>query len=101
MHLLNLPQPVGQAYGGGDTLELRRLQEFCYTTKTNFDTLANEMQIQKLRHAELSALNSKLIQFMNWLAVTNPQILDEFQTTADTFDKLVPRNDGGEATESA
>lgn len=85
---------ISDSYHGGDALNTHLLKEFCNRSIGNFHTLANEMQMQKLRHAELSALNTKLVQFMNWLAVTNPQILDEFQTTADTFDKLVPRNNG-------
>lgn len=96
MNLALLPSPVTtDNYHGGDQLNTHLLKEFCHRTEGNFHTLANEMQMQKLRHAELSALNAKLIQFMNWLAVTNPQILDEFQTTADAFDKLIPRNDKG------
>lgn len=94
MYLLPLPQPVNQSYGGGDVLEIRMLQEFCNSTMSNFQQVDSELSMMRLRHAELSALNTKLIQFMNWLAVTNPQILDEFQTTADTFEKLVPRNNG-------
>lgn len=101
-HLSVLTNPVtSDPYHGGDQLNTHLLKEFCNRTTGNFHTLANELQVVKLSHAELSALNAKLIQFMNWLAVTNPQILDEFQTTADAFDKLVPRNDGGQAQSCA
>jgi hypothetical protein len=44
---------------------------------------------------DLRNINKKLIQLLNWIAVTNPQILDEFQTTATAFDKLVSPNRGG------
>lgn len=98
MNLATLPSPVtSDSHYGGDQLNTHLLREFCNRATGNFHTLANEVQMQKLRLSELTNVNAKLIQFMNWLAVTNPQILDEFQTTADAFDKLVPRDDGGEA----
>lgn len=101
-HLATLTNPVtSDTYHGGDALNTHLLKEFCSRTSGNFHTLANELQMQKLRHAELAQLNAKLIQFMNWLAVTNPQILDEFQNTANTFDKLLPRNDAGQTEQSA
>ena len=83
--------PVEQAYGGGDTLNVRKLQEFCNTTSSNFTALSHDVSAQRLRLSELYNINAKLIQFMNWLAVTNPQILDEFQNTAHAFEKLTPR----------
>lgn len=89
--------PVEQAFGGGDSLNVRKLQEFCDAVNGNFTSVNAELSRMTLRAAELSALNAQLIQFMNWLAVTNPQILDEFQTTALAFDKLSPRDDGDQA----
>lgn len=97
IYMTPMPQPVEQAYAGGDALNVRRLYEFCNATSVNFSRLEAELHTTNLRAAELSALNAKLIQFMNWLAVTNPQILDEFQTTALAFDKLSPRDDGDQA----
>jgi hypothetical protein len=43
-------------------------------------------------------INKQLIQLLNWIAVTNPRILDEFQATSHAFDKLVPADTGGEVT---
>lgn len=79
--------PVEQANGGGDALNVRKLQEFCNITQSNLTSLNAEL-------ATLKYANMKLIQFMNWLAVTNPQILDEFQNTANAFEKLSPRDPG-------
>lgn len=99
MNLASLPSPVtSDGSYGGDQLNTHLLKEFCNRATGNFHTLASEVQMQKLRLSELSNINAKLIQFMNWLAVTNPQILDEFQNTANAFEKLSPRNDGGETT---
>lgn len=96
--LATLTNPVNSdTYHGGDALNTHLLKEFCYRTSGNFHTLANELQALRLRQTELAQLNAKLIQFMNWLAVTNPQILDEFQNTSDVFDKLSPRDDAGQA----
>ena len=94
-HLPSLPNPVEQAYGGGDTLNIRRLQEFCSMANSNFNTISGEINNLERRFFEVNALNKQLTQLLNWIAVTNPQILDEFQTTAHAFDKLVPRDDGG------
>jgi hypothetical protein len=91
MHLTQLPIPVEQSYGGGDTLNIRRLQEFCLTTNANFMTTQTMLDRMTLRLNEVNAINKQLTQLLNWIAVTNPQILDEFQTTAHAFDKLVPR----------
>lgn len=99
MNLASLPSPVtSDGSYGGDQLNTHLLKEFCNRATSNFHTLANEVQMQKLRLSELTNVNAKLIQFMNWIAVTNPQILDEFQNTANAFEKLSPRNDGGETT---
>jgi hypothetical protein len=91
MLMTHLPIPVEQGYGGGDTLNIRRLQEFCSATSANFMTAQTMLDTMTLRLNEVNAINKQLTQLLNWIAVTNPQILDEFQTTAHAFDKLVPR----------
>ena len=90
MHLNTAPNPVEQGYGG-DTLNIRRLQEFCAVTSSNFFQLQCKIDQMTLRLNEAKNINKQLTQLLNWIAVTNPQILDEFQTTAHAFDKLVPR----------
>ena len=97
MYLQTLPNPVESSYAGGDSIAVRRLQEFCGVAQGNFNTIQAEMLELKMNQYETNKINAKLVQFMNWLAVTNPQILDEFQNTANAFEKLSPRNDGGEA----
>lgn len=93
----HLKNPVEQAYGGGDALNIRALAEFCSNTQTNFNiSFANYQELRALV-LDLNTVNKRIIQFMNWLAVTNPQILDEFQATSNAFEKLSPRVDGGEA----
>lgn len=100
--LATLTNPVNSdSYHGGDQLNTHLLKEFCSRATGNFHTLANELQMQKLKLTDLQVQNTKLIQFMNWLAVTNPQILDEFQNTANAFEKLSPRNDAGQAESCA
>lgn len=94
MNVDHLPNPVHQAYGGGDSLDVRRLQEFCARTETNFVTICRELDMQRLRLIDAQSKNIQLMQLLNWIATTNPQILDEFQTTATAFDKLVPRDSG-------
>jgi hypothetical protein len=92
MYLNTAPNPVEQSYGGGgDTLNVRRLQEFCLMANSNFTLLQNEINMLQLNLNTANHTNKQLTQLLNWIAVTNPQVLDEFQTTAHTFDKLVPR----------
>ncbi len=96
MQFIHTEIPVEQGYGGGDTLNIRRLQEFCAGTSNNFMMLQAELDRIHMRLHEVSAVNKQLMQLLNWIATTNPQILHEFQTTAHAFDKLVPRNAGGD-----
>jgi hypothetical protein len=49
--------------------------------------------MQRLKFRDVHSQNIQLVKLMNWIATTNPQILDEFQTTATAFDKLIPRDD--------
>lgn len=67
----------------------------------NFNEIQMRVHSQGIRNAELQTINTHLMQLLNWIATTNPQILDEFQTTATAFDKLVPRDDGGGPNASA
>ena len=72
-------------------LNVRTLYDFCEVANSNFTLLQDivntlQLDLNAERHA-----NKQLTQLLNWIAVTNPQILDEFQTTAHAFDKLVPR----------
>ena len=60
----------------------------------NFNEIQMQMHSQQIRNAELQTINKHLMQLLNWIATTNPQILDEFQTTATAFDKLIPREPG-------
>lgn len=94
MHLTHTTIPVEQGYGGGDTLNTRRLYEFCVATHNNFNKLQSELERLQMRLIEVNATNKQLTQLLNWIATTNPQILDEFQTTAAAFDKLIPRDAG-------
>lgn len=96
MNIQTLPNPVEAAYSGGDSIAVRRLQEFCSLTQHNFQTVQYELHSLKADNLRLGHTNHQLVKFMNWLAVTNPQILDEFQATANAFDKLSPREQGDE-----
>ena len=91
MLLNHLSNPVEQGYGGGDALNVRKLQEFCAVTNANFSLIQGEINMLRLELTTANRFNKQLTQLLNWIAVTNPQILDEFQTTAHAFDKLVPR----------
>jgi hypothetical protein len=95
MMLNHLSNPVEQGYGGGDALNVHKLQEFCSRTNGNFSLIQGEINILRLDLNTARHTNQQLTQLLNWIAVTNPQILDEFQTTAHAFDKLIPRDDGG------
>jgi hypothetical protein len=101
MNLIHLPIPVEQGYGGGDTLNIRRLQEFCMATNANFSSLHTELDRTAIRLNAAREINKQLVQLLNWIATTNPQILDEFQTTATAFDKLISHQPGRSNEQSA
>lgn len=102
MDLATLPNPVStDGRYGGDQLNTHLLREFCNRATGNFHTIANELDMHRLKFMDIHAQNTKLVQFMNWLAVTNPQILDEFQATSNAFEKLSPRDYPGHAETNA
>jgi hypothetical protein len=94
MYLTQLPIPVEKGYSEDDTLNIRKLQEFCMVANSNFSLIQGEINVMRIELATERHTNKQLTQLLNWIAVTNPQILDEFQTTAHAFDKLVPREPG-------
>jgi hypothetical protein len=100
MHLQQLPPPVTRGYGG-EMLNVRTLYDFCEVANGNFGLIQGEINILRLELTTANHMNKQLTQLLNWIAVTNPQILDEFQTTAHAFDKLVPRDTGDESVQSA
>jgi hypothetical protein len=93
MHLQQLPPPVTRGYGG-EMLNVRTLYDFCEVANSNFSLVQGELNILQVELINTKIVNKQLTQLLNWIAVTNPQILDEFQTTAHAFDKLVPREPG-------
>lgn len=94
-HLSSPTNPVQQAYAGGDQINVRQLGEFCNSTTSNIQTLVNEINKDRtVRHMQYEAS----LKFLNWLATTNPKVLDEFKAVATTLEQLEPRDDGGEAT---
>jgi hypothetical protein len=72
-------------------LNVRTLYDFCEVANSNFSLVQGELNILQVELINTKIVNKQLTQLLNWIAVTNPQILDEFQTTAHAFDKLVPR----------
>lgn len=96
---LNFPQnPIEySSSNGGMAFNISKLQAYCEQTNTNFSGINAEFARLTMAMQDLQTVNKQLIQFMNWLAVTNPQILDEFQTTANAFEKLSPRDPGAYA----
>lgn len=78
-HLLSIP-------------ELHRMRD---DAERNFQSVAYELSNLRGELRVNVTINKQLTQLLNWIAVTNPQILDEFQTTAHAFDKLIPPDGGG------
>lgn len=94
IYLPQLPAPVEySSNNGGDALNVARLREFCNQTNSNFSTVCSEVNTVWTTLSEQRNINIKILQFMNWLAVTNPHILDEFQATANAYEKLAPRTE--------
>jgi hypothetical protein len=96
MYLNVAANPVERGYNG-DTINVRSLSDFCTVTTSNFNFIQSELALLRIELSSARNMNKQLVQLLNWIAVTNPQILDEFQTTAHAFDKLVPRDTGDES----
>jgi hypothetical protein len=95
--MLTLQRPANPVdIYGNKTFSLEKLHEFYLAVDANFS--ATQMEIYRLETEMLDTRlqNVRMAQLLNWIAVTNPQILDEFQTTAAAFEQLVPRNRTGE-----
>lgn len=92
MFLKSIDNPV---HTSGHIVDVVLLQKAFDDISRNFNEVQMRVHSQGIRAAELQIINTHLMQLLNWIATTNPQILDEFQTTATAFDKLVPRDDGG------
>jgi len=91
MYLKSIDNPVHQS---GHIVDYKLLQKAFDDMNRNFNEIQVQVHSQTLKNVELQTINIQLMQLLNWIATTNPQILDEFQTTATAFDKLVPRDAG-------
>ena len=91
MYLQSIQNPV---HTSGHIVDYVLLQKAFDDMNRNFNEIQMRVHSQTIRNAELQTINKHLMQLLNWIATTNPQILDEFQTTAAAFDKLIPRDAG-------
>lgn len=90
MYLRSIENPVTPV-----AMNWELLQKAFDDVNRNFNEIQMRTTSLEIRNSELATINKHLMQLLNWIAVTNPQILDEFQTTATAFDKLVPSDRGG------
>lgn len=94
--MLSISQPLNPVSSYGDkSLNIDVLQRFCDEILRNFTSVQMEIYRMDIELTDTKIQNQKMAQLLNWIAVTNPQILDEFQTTATAFEQLVPRNGTG------
>jgi len=91
MYLKSIENPVHRS---GHIVDYVLLQKAFDDMNRNFNEIQMRVHSQTIQNAELQTINKHLMQLLNWIATTNPQILDEFQTTATAFDKLIPRDAG-------
>jgi len=89
MYLRSIENPITPV-----AMNWQLLQKSFDDINRNFNEIQMRVHSQTIQNAELQTINKHLMQLLNWIATTNPQILDEFQTTATAFDKLIPRDDG-------
>jgi hypothetical protein len=93
MYLKSIENPIHRS---GHIVDYVLLQKAFDDMNRNFNEIQMQVQGLQLRNTEMQIINKHLMQLLNWIATTNPQILDEFQTTATAFDKLIPRDTGDE-----
>jgi hypothetical protein len=91
MYLRAISNPV---HSSGHIVDYGLLQGAFDDVNRNFNDIQMQMNELQLRNTTMQTANRQLAQLLNWIATTNPQILDEFQTTAAAFDKLIPRDAG-------
>lgn len=91
MYLRAIANPV---HSSGHIVDYVLLQGALDDINRNFNDIQMQMNELQLRNGQILRTNKQLVQLLNWIATTNPQILDEFQTTAAAFDKLIPRDAG-------
>lgn len=89
MYLRSIENPITPV-----AMNWQLLQKSFDDINRNFNEIQMRVHSQTIQNAELQTINKHLMQLLNWIATTNPQILDEFQTTATAFDKLIPRDAG-------
>jgi hypothetical protein len=75
----SIPNPVL-----GVQLDVGQLHRAMNCVDDNFKALDRELFALKYNYV-------KAMDFVEWLAKTNPQILDEFRSTATAIEKLEPR----------
>lgn len=85
-------------HNGTHMLSVPQLHGMHMDISNNFHALAHELSYLRGELRVNVTINKQLIQLLNWIAVTNPRILDEFQATSHAFDKLVPDDGRGEVT---
>lgn len=87
--------PVQSDYStGNDLVNVRALRTYCDQTNANMQSIiyaVNTMEAQdRIRY-------DRALQFINWLATTNPKVLDEFKAVERTLQCLEPGDGGGQA----
>lgn len=87
--------PVQSDYStGNDLVNVRALRMYCDQTNANIQQIVaavNTMEAQdRIRY-------DRALQFINWLATTNPKVLDEFKAVERTLQCLEPGDGGGQA----
>lgn len=82
--------PIQQAYGGGDQINVRQLQNFCNTTANNFRELETSVvsleQAYNILHHKLKAA----YEFIEWIEQHSPETLQAykaFNTVTHAFDR--------------
>lgn len=96
-HVQSIAHPT-VFYNSTHMLSVPQLHAMHTDIVNNFQSIAHELSYLRGELRVNVAINKQLIQLLNWIAVTNPQILDEFQATSHAFDKLIPADTGGEVT---
>ena len=92
MYLRSIENPVTEV-----AVNLPLLQKAFDDMNRNFHEIRMRVHTYEMNISQTVQINKQLMQLLNWIATTNPQILDEFQTTATAFDKLIPRDAGADA----
>ena len=86
--------PIQSDYGTvGDLINPRAMRTYCDQVNSNINNLVYAVNTMEQKER---ARYDRALRFIDWLATTNPKVLDEFKAVERALQRIEPGDDGGE-----